>query len=77
MDFFVFLGDLPWLFAYALVAAILAAPIIIICAFIYDGLKAKFNFPRILLLLLMGFIGMLIAAFVIYFYLTEVGTKLV
>ena len=68
--FDLFLQDAPLLFLYVVVASLVIFPLVFLLSFVYDAMCGKWEkTPRILLMLLCTFLGVLAAALMVYFYL--------
>lgn len=69
MDFGMFLSDLPWLAALSAAATIVIFPIVFLMSFVYDWLCEKHErAPKVLLMLLCAFLGVLAFALIAYAY---------
>ncbi|VVB67753.1 Uncharacterised protein [Candidatus Norongarragalina meridionalis] len=65
-----FVQDAPLLLFYAVIAALVLFPLVFLMSFVYEALCKKWEkSPKILLMLLCTFIGVLAAALMLYFYL--------
>ena len=65
-----FAQDAPLLLLYVAIAALVAFPLVFLMSFVYDALCERWQkSPKILLMLLCTFIGVLAASLLLYFYL--------
>ena len=65
-----FVQDAPLLLLYTAVAALVLFPLVFLMSFVYDAMCRRWQkAPKILLMLLCTFLGVLAAALMLYFYL--------
>jgi len=69
LDLGMFASDFPWLVALSAAATIVIFPIVFLMSFVYDWLVEKHErTPKVLLMLLCAFIGVLVFALIAYAY---------